>query len=207
MEHSKVSTCISLLTSAKSDNEKLAALLLVPKLLNVKAVTSVSDTSGNESQDDDAGSPASLSAKSAIYKAIGFQFLKRILVSGQSTTEDKSLLLTDEQLSLKAAGLSVIRCFTDCDVFTDDEVKELISALESILLIDSPVTEMLDEIKLKEDKEQEYDSEWQSTYGQVTCMATEVLEELSKSVTTDILDANLMPCLYKIAMKQSKLGE
>lgn len=202
MESSKISTCIELLNSAKSDNEKLAALMLVPKLLNTGISASSSQSKEEESHNSD--STISIPVKESLYKAIGFQFLRRILVSGLSSVESEQSSLTDEQLTLKAVGLSVLRCFTDCEVLTEDEVRELISVIESILLLDAQVTERLASVDLTETGNQP--DQWQGSHDQVIQLATELLEELAKNMSSDTLDVYLMPSLYKIAMKQSKPG-
>lgn len=91
-----VQKCIEMLKGAKSDNEKLAGLFMVTKLIK--------------------GADCNAAARKALFDAIGFNFLKRLL-------ESDSVPADCPPIMYKSVALSILTCFCqDEGVATDPEM-------------------------------------------------------------------------------------
>lgn len=91
-----VQKCVEILKAAKSDNEKLAGLFMVTKLIK--------------------GADCNSTARKALFDAIGFDFLKRLLESDNVPADCPPIMY-------KSVALSILTCFCqDEAVATDPEM-------------------------------------------------------------------------------------
>ncbi|XP_026476614.1 neurochondrin homolog [Ctenocephalides felis] len=102
-----VKKCILILQSAKTDTEKFAALFMVTKLVKGKDCTTV--------------------AKKALFEAIGFKFLKKLLLSADVPEDCPPLVY-------KSVALSILTCFCqDEELATHKEMLENIPVFLDIV--------------------------------------------------------------------------
>ena len=210
--------CLTLLQATKTDNEKLAALLLVPKLfstsLNECAADDEETKNSSQSEKDSGGSAKSSGASSKdsagsmsidkqfqreLIAAIDFQFLKRMLSVSENASENAASLLNDS-ISLKLAALSVIQCFTETEVLTEQQISVVISSIESLVGLVSTVGEKVDA------GDSEGSQCTHQSYKQLSDLCLQCLENFARDQDNKVVETILLPAVYRLVMKQSSRG-
>ena len=210
--------CLTLLQATKTDNEKLAALLLVPKLFSTSLNECEADDeetkNSSQSEKDSGGSAKSSGASSKdsagsmsidkqfqreLIAAIDFQFLKRMLSVSENASENAASLLNDS-ISLKLAALSVIQCFTETEVLTEQQISVVISSIESLVGLVSTVGEKVDA------GDSEGSQSTQESYKQLSDLCLQCLENFARDQDNKVVETILLPAVYRLVMKQSSRG-
>ena len=209
--------CLTLLQATKTDNEKLAALLLVPKLFSTSLNEFEADDAEteNSSQSESTKSSGASSKDSAgsmsidkqfqreLIAAIDFQFLKRMLsvsdAADNSASENAASLLSDS-ISLKLAALSVIQCFTETEVLAEQQISVVISSIESLVGLVSTVGEKVDA------GDSEGSQSTQESYKQLSDLCLQCLENFARDQDNKVVETILLPAVYRLVMKQSSRG-
>ncbi|XP_067946706.1 neurochondrin-like [Watersipora subatra] len=186
--------CLRLLKATKTDNEKLAALLLVPKLFSVSLDDDRSNETSSEETCNDLKPVIDKEFQRDLISAIDFQFLKRML-SGTCSDEDSSL--TGDRASLKMAALSVVLCFTEDGVLTEDQVSDVISEIESILIV-------VQQSKIKDDNEESVTAV--QMHKEIGSLCIQCLENFARDQDVAILETILIPAMYRVALKNTSRG-
>ncbi|KAF6033081.1 NCDN [Bugula neritina] len=177
--------CLDLLKQARSDNEKLAGLLLVPKLFKSTNLPSTSiDCQAVDQQ-----------FQVDLLEAIDFQFLRRMLCSGDKIS-DSVISLLEEHVSLKIAASSVIACFTQKDVLSASQIGQLLPIMESILLTVG---------KGAEDTAVSTAPAEQCQLLLETTM--QCLEGFCRDQDTGLLEESVVPVIYRLQLKQTTCGD
>jgi len=177
--------CLDLLKQARSDNEKLAGLLLVPKLFKSTNLPSTSiDCQAVDQQ-----------FQVDLLEAIDFQFLRRMLCSGDKIS-DSVISLLEEHVSLKIAASSVIACFTQKDVLSASQIGQLLPIMESILLTVG---------KGAEDTAVSTAPAEQCQLLLETTM--QCLEGFCRDQDTGLLEESVVPVIYRLQLKQTTCGK
>lgn len=101
--------CLELLAQAKTDNEKLAALLLIPSILPASTIE------GEEQ----------LSFKKSLVQNLDFQFLLKLLNQKSDSAE---------AVGLQTVSLSVISCLCDQNVLQELQLSQVLNRIEGLLL-------------------------------------------------------------------------
>lgn len=190
--------CVKLLKEAKTDNEKLAALLIVPRLL----------ATGNDENTNDESQPVDTNVKEQLLHAIGFQFLRRLISTGETpgSEGDSLITLSEDQLALKTASYSVLGCFTEGTLLSEEQLAEAIQATETTLLnLNECIS--LESLAIAEGSTDAKDSSqggYQQQLQQLQTQCLEYLEALSQSQSNEVIERVIFPAFYRIAMKQSK---
>lgn len=214
--------CLTLLQATKTDNEKLAALLLVPKLFSTSLNECEADDeetkNSSQSEKDSGGSAKSSGASSKdsagsmsidkqfqreLIAAIDFQFLKRMLsvsdAADNSASENAASLLNDS-ISLKLAALSVIQCFTETEVLAEQQISVVISSIESLVGLVSTVGEKVDA------GDSEGSQCTHQSYKQLSDLCLQCLENFARDQDNKVVETILLPAVYRLVMKQSSRG-
>ena len=210
--------CLTLLQATKTDNEKLAALLLVPKLFSTSLNECEADDevtkNSSQSEKDSGGSAKSSGASSKdsagsmsidkqfqreLIAAIDFQFLKRMLSVSENASENAASLLNDS-ISLKLAALSVIQCFTETEVLTEQQISVVISSIESLVGLVSTVGEKVDA------GDSEGSQCTHQSYKQLSDLCLQCLENFARDQDNKVVETILLPAVYRLVMKQSSRG-
>lgn len=189
--------CLDLLKATKTDNEKLAGLLLVPKLFS----TTIKDESDGvhvkaDVETTEAETTLSLDKQFQrdLITAIDFKFLRRML-SGVGGTLDPDTSQSVDAASLKAAALSVILCFTDTEVLTDNQISQVVGNIESILTL-PPVSSA-------GESEAAGPSESSEDNNQLHSLCAQCLENFVRDQDSRVVEEILLPAIYRIASKQT----
>lgn len=197
--------CIELLQGAKNDNEKLASLMLVPRLLTSSHLQN-GESKGVKDNSSLTNQAYTVEQKSALLEAIGFPFVKRLLTTGQSgqtyaNDSESKVKPTSDSLALVIVGLSVTSCFTEQGILDDTQLAHVVTSLESILLNLSDTSGPSEPSQSQKDATDLAQSE-----GQIRSLCIEVLEGLSRDQNLDFIEKYLLPTAYKVSMKQDKPG-
>ena len=200
-KQSMEATCVNLLKSAKSDNEKLAGLLIVPKLFEVTS----SDNDGNSNRHMDQ------QLQKDLLEAIDFNFLKRMLSNknkADSTTDEPHVLtpLSTESLALKSAALNVIACFGEEGVFNSSQIAQIILSVEEILVSLSADDDLpnIEDVCLSDTASADKPVEESDDTAKLLSLCMQCLENFARNQEKQVIEDSLMPSLYRLVVKQSK---
>lgn len=205
--------CVDLLKCAKSDNEKLAGLLLVPKLFEASSAGKEAASDNEEPNQGDRGMDKQLQRD--LLDAIDFKFLKRMLSikdKDENMSQDGTITvpLLAEDLALKTAALSVIVCFGEEDVFESSQLKQMVSLIEDILYaISCSPALTVEGINLDTDAAADASADRQQggeDANKLNSLCIQCLENFAKAQENLFIEETLMPSLYRILIKQTKSG-
>lgn len=200
--------CLDLLRATKTDNEKLASLLLVPKLFSM----TMEDGSGDSEATDDSAPKGNAREASTIpidkefqrelIAAIDFKFLKRMLAVSDSGGDkgEASPSLTGDNASLKSAALSVILCFTQPEVLTDTQVSQIVTSIESILALTMGAASDSSQTESEDSKPDE-------SWSQLSSLCVQCLENFMKDQENSVTENTLLPTIYRLVLKQTVRGQ
>lgn len=187
-------TCVNLLRSAKTDNEKLAGLLIVPKLF--------------ESTNNEKDRNMDEKLQKELLDAIDFDFLKRMLSNKNKSQEYTAIgpvvqSISTESLALKTAALSVIVCFGAESVFESSQISQIILSVEEILVAIS--SEDDDDLpKIVEVSISETEPITSDDKTKLLNLCVQCLENFARNQEKQVIEDSLMPSLYRLVVKQTE---
>jgi len=191
--------CLELLREAKTDNEKLAGLLLVPKLLSADAHLQL-EVCQNAKERDQTDTKEDLSTfKKELLEAIDFSFLNKLLKSSSDTARP-----TREKIDLQSVALNIIACFGEEGILSESQLVQLTDTINLILNPVADVDSKMEELNLTDKSAM---SDVRDAEKNIVELCIERLSEFVRNQQLTFIDQSVLPVLYKFTMRQSDIGK